>query len=149
MAAMLTFVPFGSGGGGGGSSVSFTATMGAGVVVGDYVYISAANTASRANAAALATSKTTVGVVTAVDTPVAGQCTVQVSGVALNVFAGLTPGANYLLGAAVGSVVADTDTGNANYPDQTPGSGEVYLPVGVALTATDMIVGVSRTPLVS
>ena len=117
-----------------------TLLMGPGVVVNDFVAKSAvADQAVRSDAAALATGRA-IGLVTAINTPAAGQCQVLLLGVAGG-FVGLAVGGVYVLASGLpGQVVQDTDTGNPNYPSVTPGSGAILQPVGVATTATTMLV---------
>jgi len=124
---------------------TFQFTMGAGVVVQDLVAMGAVSlTVVRGNAAALATGRA-IGVVTAINSPVAGQCQVQLTGAVVPGFAGLIPGSVYVLqsvatGGVAGGIILETATGGAGYPNQTPGSGEILQPVGVAKSATELVV---------
>lgn len=110
------------------------------VAVSDVVYQdSTANRVARADAAAAATG-TPMGIVQLVDVPAVGQCVVAQGG-DVGGFVGLTIGAPYVLasGAPGGIELA---SGGANFPDTTPGSGEVLSPVGVAKSATELTVNV-------
>lgn len=136
MPAILHF----NGATGGSSSAVATQVMGPGVAVNDYVAKSAvADEVVRADAVTIATGRA-IGLVTAINAPAAGLCQVLLLGVATG-FAGLVPGGTYVLASgAPGQALLETDVANPFYPDQTPGSGEILQPVGVALTAVDMLV---------
>ena len=131
----------------GGSSLSFptlvegTYLMGAGVALRDpVIHSTVADTVERADASAVATGRS-FGVVSAIDTPIVGSCTVILIG-EVSGFAGLVPGSTYLLGIAPGAIVESTDTGNANYPDNV---GNVIQPVGTARTASILQVNPDST----
>lgn len=111
-----------------------------GVVANDVVYQDATGDVDRANADAAATGLP-LGVVRAIDSPAAGQAIVVMGG-DVGGFAGLTVGARYILSTADGGIVAESDTGDANYPDTTPGSGHVLAPVGIAGAADTLAVNV-------
>lgn len=142
MPAILNF--YGGGGSGPSAPTTVTFTMGPGVVANDVVAQGAADTAVRANANALATKA--IGVVTAVNSPGAGLCQVAVAPQEVTGFVGLTVGATYILAAAAGQIVANTDTGNPNYPNVTPGSNNLYQVVGVAKSATSLVTNVDSDP---
>jgi len=116
-------------------------TFGVGVLVNDVVYqTGVAATVGRADASAVATGQV-LGVVRALNSPAAGQCIVVPVGADLTGFVGLVIGARYILASTPGGIVAETDTGNPNYPAYlTPGSGEVLAPVGVAGATTSLAV---------
>jgi hypothetical protein len=116
----------------------------AGVVLRDVVYQKADGTVDRADASAGSPGTIpVVGVVSAIDSPGAGQCEITYAGDVPG-FSGLTTGKVYILSTAPGGIVADDDTGDANYPDTTPGSGDVNQEVGYASSATSLFVGVLR-----
>ena len=112
-----------------------------GVLLNDVVYENGtALTVDRADASAAATAQV-LGVVSALDVPAVGQCTVAVTATDLPGFIGLTTGARYILASTPGGIVDESDTGNLNYPAYlTPGSGEALAPVGVAGSATSLAV---------
>jgi hypothetical protein len=130
-------------GGGGGGGVDLIRTYAGGVVLGDAVYQRNDGLIDRADASTLATAGAFLGFVIAIDSPGPGQAEVRFHGDA-SVFGGLTPGGIYILASSPGQVVLETDTGNINYPDTTPGSGHILREVGVAGTATKMFVEASR-----
>jgi hypothetical protein len=134
----------GSGGGGGGSTNTIVVTrpQGAGLAVGDPVYLDGTGTAQLADATAYATGAKLAGVVSALNTPAPGQCQIQCLG-DLDGFAGLTPGEIYLL-ALGGGIVAETDTANPAYPDN---AGNIVVEVGLAATATKLFVNTLRDPI--
>lgn len=115
-----------------------TFTMGAGIAVRDLVTIStiAADTVNRADAS---NGLPAVGMVTAINTPAAGQCQVLVGGGLVSGFVGLTQGGVYLMAASAGGVVLQSDTVNVIYPDTTPGSGHFVQPVAVAKSPTELL----------
>lgn len=119
-------------------------TMGAGVAVRDFVFPSTAvaGQVERARSNTKANGRP-LGCVQAINTPALGQCEVVLSGPVTG-FAGLVLGATYLLGTAVGTIVSETDTGNANYPSA---AGSVVTPVGQASAATTLEVQVGDQPL--
>lgn len=127
---------------------TFTFLMGAGVVALDLVAMGAvADTVERGNAAALATGRA-IGVVTSINDPAPGSCQVALSGSIVSGFGGLTPGGVYVLqsvatGGTAGGILLETATATPGYPDQTPGSGEILQPVGVAKSATELVVAPS------
>lgn len=105
-------------------------TVPVGVAVGDVVYSTGANAAAQADQAGIATARGVLGVVTAKPTP--GTATVLYAGEA-SVFAGLTPGATYYLGAA-GAITTVAPVA----------SGTVVRRVGVARNATTLVVGLGE-----
>jgi hypothetical protein len=106
-----------------------------GVTLLDPVYQLATGAVDRADASAIATGDV-LGIVSAIDVPVIGQCAIAYAG-DLAGFVGLTPGDRHLLGTAPGSIVAESDTLNPNYPSA---AGEVVKVVGMAYSATGMFV---------
>lgn len=105
-------------------------TFTVGVAVRDVVYQVADGTVDQADAATLATG-VPLGVVRVINSPAPGQCIVVMQGDVAG-FAGLTVGGQHILASgAPGTIVLITDTGNPNYPDTTPGSGEVISFVGI------------------
>lgn len=108
--------------------------------VGDVVYQDGvANRVQQADAA-LAATGTPMGIAQLVDVPVAGKCVVSQAG-DIGGFVGLTIGAPYVLASGSPGGV-ELASGGANFPDTTPGSGEVLSPVGVAKSTTEMTVNV-------
>lgn len=130
------------GGGGGGGPQIVVAVYAVGVVVRSLVYLRSDGLVDRVNIAGVGTSIPVVGFVSAIDTPGVGQCQVQISG-SLSGFSGLTPGKLYIASKALGGIVADDNTGDANYPGDV-GSGDVEHEVGYALNATTLVIGVDR-----
>jgi len=110
-----------------------------GVIAHDVVYQKADGSVDKADASTVATG-IPIGFVEVMDSPVVGKCVVRFAG-DLAGFAGLLPGKIYILSTAPGVIVEETDTGNVNYPDTTPGSGNVIAEVGIAGSATTMFVG--------
>lgn len=137
----------GSGGGGptpATAPVTQTFLMGAGVVVGDFVYPSTAvaGQVERADASSKATGRP-IGAVSAINTPGAGQCTVVIDG-PVTAYVGLTLGSTYLLGTAPGAIVEETNVGDPNYPSA---AGEVVQAVGQATAVDTIQVQVGDQPL--
>jgi hypothetical protein len=114
----------------------------AGVLLRDVVYQKADGSVDRADASAVATG-IAVGVVQMMDFPAVGQCVIRFAGDVTG-FSGLVPGSIYLIATNPGGIVEETDTGNVNYPDVTPGSGNVIAEVGIAGSATTLFVGTMR-----
>ncbi len=109
-----------------------------GVQVGDAVYETGGGAVDRASAISAAFAPC-VGFVTALDSPGAGQCTVQFSG-DLSGFSGLIPGADYILSLALGQILPDSATSDPNYPVSP---GNIIQRVAVAATSTRLIVTLS------
>lgn len=128
--------------GGGASATDITRPYTAGVGVNDAVYQKSNGEVDKADASGLSTAPA-IGFVTQLDVPASGQCTVRFAG-DLAGFSSLTVGKQYILAAAPGLIVAEDDTGNPNYPDTTPSSGEISQEVGIAGTATVLFVGTNR-----
>lgn len=129
-AGNLTWTP--SGAGSTSAVVSATAyNCPIGVVVGDAVYLSAADTVDKADADD-ASKQPLIGFV--ISKPTAVTCVVQYHGEMAGVLAGLTPGATYYLTATPGviSTVAPTVSGN------------IVQKVGFARNATTLVVFVDR-----
>lgn len=114
----------------------------AGVLLRDVVYLRADGVVDRASAAAEVTMKHR-GVISSLDDPVLGQAKVLFAGDQAG-FAGLTIAKMYIAGQSAGSIVAEDDTGNPNYPDTTPGSGHIRAEIGVAAKADTLLVGTLR-----
>lgn len=114
-----------------------------GVSARDVVYVTGTGAVERADASAVASSATVIGMVEALDSPSVGKCLVRFNG-DLDGFAGLTPGEIYILSTNPGGIVGETDTGNVNYPDTTPGSGHTLREVGVAVSSTILFVDTQR-----
>jgi len=114
-----------------------------GVTANDVVYQTSPDTVDRADASAVATSAAVIGMVDTLDEPSVGKCLVRFNG-DLAGFTGLVAGEIYLLSTTPGGIVGETDTGNVNYPDTTPGSGEVTREVGVAVNSTTLFVDTQR-----
>ena len=113
------------------------------VIVSDAVYQKTDGKVARASAADLSTSEKLVGFVSVVDSPFAGQCKIRFSG-DLDTFSGLEAGKLYILSTNPGKIVKAEDTGHIDYPDTTPGSGDVVREVGNAANATTLFVEASR-----
>lgn len=107
------------------------------VAPGDAVYVNGGGLAIRADATL--TTTTPVGVVLAVDSPAVGQVTIATSGGVAGLYAGLTPGGQYILSTSPGVLVLATDTGNPIYP----AVGDLFAPVAIAVSPTDVLVNVS------
>jgi hypothetical protein len=100
---------------------------GPGLVVNDVVYISASNTVAKADASTAATGPARGVVVAAA----AGIVDVRLAG-RVTTFVGLTPGTVYYVSTAPGALMSTPPVG----------VGEYVQPVGIALTATTLIVGI-------
>jgi hypothetical protein len=115
-----------------------------GVLVQDPVFQTAvAGQVDRADASAGFAGMPVIGFVIGLNDPAPGQCRIQTSG-DLGGFAGLVPQKIYIMGRNPGTIVADDDTVNPNYPDTTPGSGHIMQEVGVASSANTLLVGPNR-----
>lgn len=130
----------GAGGGGGSSTTLLTRPYVPGVLVNDVVYQTALGSVDKASATAAVLAKV-LGVVTALDVPAVGMAQILVLGDQAG-FLGLVPGEVYILSQAPGGIVGESDTLNPDYPDTTPGSGEVLIEVGIAGSATTLFVRV-------
>jgi len=104
------------------------AVGGAGTIVRDYapglslldpVYQRADGLVDKANATSLTTGRS-LGLVTAIDNPNVGEVTITYLG-DVGGFSGYTPGEMIMLGTSPATFVAETDTGNLNYPN-SPGN---------------------------
>lgn len=111
----LKGVAAGSVGGAGTLIRSYTA----GVGLLDPVYQKADGTVDKASAAAFTTGRT-LGIITAIDNPCLGEVTITYLG-DVGGFGSFTPGETLLLGLTPGSIVAESDVGNLDYPDN-PGN---------------------------
>lgn len=118
-------------------------TMGAGVVLRSVVKADPAadDTAILADADGDA-AEPAVGVVTAINTPTAGECIVKSLGV-LGSFAGLTRAKRYILSKVAGGIVAADDVANPNYPVL----GDFKQTIGVARSASELMIMVDPTTL--
>ena len=124
--------------------VKIVRTFTAGVSVLDVVYQRSDGTVDVADAdAGVANTIPVVGIVSAIDSPLVGECEIVTSG-DLGGFSGLVAGKVYILSTAPGGIVADDDTGNGDYPSIVPASGDVFQEVGYAKDATTLLVGVLR-----
>jgi hypothetical protein len=115
----------------------------AGVVVGSAVYQRTDGVADRTNAGAVSTSDPFLGFVMALDTPSVGTAQIRTRG-DLGGFSGLSVGEIYILSTTLGGIVSENDTLNPNYPDVTPGSGDVMREVGSPSSATNLFIEGSR-----
>jgi hypothetical protein len=120
-----------------------------GVLVNDVVFQTPiAGQVDRATAAAAATGNP-LGIVRALNSPLAGQCIVvpvagDLSGFTDVDAAALVIGSRYILSTSPGLIVEESDTVNAAYPAYlTPGSGEVLASVGVASTTGSLAANTS------
>lgn len=102
---------------------------GPGLGVNDVVYISASNTAAKADASGVATGPA-MGVVVA---EAVGLVDIRLFG-KVTTFVGLTPGTEYYVSTTAGAITAT--------PPVT--TGEYVQPVGIALTATTLLVNTQR-----
>ena len=107
------------------------------MAAGDAVRVNGAGQAIRANATLL--TAIVVGLVLAVDSPVAGQVTVATSGQVPGLFGGLALGGQYILSTSPGLLVLVTDVANPFYP----APGDLIIPVAIATSAADVVVNVS------
>lgn len=114
----------------------------AGVVVLDLVYQKANGKVEKASCTTVGTS-ILAGFVEQIDVPVAGEAVIRYLG-DLEGFTGLTVGEIYLLGQTTASIVGETDTGNGDYPDNTPQSGHTRYKVGLAASSSKLWVDISR-----
>lgn len=117
-----------------GKNNSYVATYEAGVLLNDPVYITATGTVDRADASSVATMPAR-GVVSSMDDPAPGQCVVTVQG-PVSTFAGLTPGADYVMSTTPGLILPE-GSGDAAFPTDPD---EVLQPIGQALNATTLLV---------
>lgn len=113
-----------------------------GVLLRDVVYTRSDGVVDRASCVAEGTMKGR-GVISALDDPIVGQAKVIFAG-DLAGFSGLTIGTMYIAGQSAGSIVAESDTGNADYPDETPSSGHIRAEIGMAVKADTIMVGTLR-----
>lgn len=124
-------------------STSFTASFSdSSLRVGDVVGISGEDTVAPIDAMNVDT--TAVGVCVALDTPSAGQCIVQVSGLT-NFFQGpisLTAGRRYVLSLSKGDIIDVSDDSSSIYPN---GLGTFQQVIGEAL-ATNLFLIKIETP---
>lgn len=114
----------------------------AGVGVRDLVYQRSDGVVDLASCTAVSTS-ILAGFVEQIDVPTAGFAVVRYLG-DLDGFTGLTVGEIYILGQSAGSIVEETDTVDANYPDETPQSGHTRYKVGLAASSSKLWVDISR-----
>lgn len=120
---------------GGTSAGTFVASFtNSSLAAGDPVAVVSSDTVDQADATD--PDLPAVGICIAVDTPAAGQCTVQVTG-ETSVFGGLVVGEKYVLSTMSGDILAESDTGNPDYPSA---SGEFIQGLGIALTSTSLLV---------
>jgi hypothetical protein len=115
-------------------------TVGVGVL--DLVYQKSDGTVDKVDITDVSRAVPVVGFVSALDSPVPGQCLVRSAG-DLTGFTGLVPGKLYIASKVLGGIVADDDVGNPNYPGPI-GSGNVSREVGAAVTSTTLFIGVIR-----
>jgi len=108
-----------SGGGGASGAGSIVRQYAAGVGLLNPVYQRTDGLVDMASAASISTGRV-LGIVTAIDNPSVGDVTITYLG-DIGGFGGYTPGELILLGTAPGSIVAESDVGNLNYPDN-PGN---------------------------
>jgi len=113
---------------------TITGVAGPGLAVNDVVYISASNTVVAANASNVATGPA-IGVVVAA---VAGVVDIRMFG-KVTTFTGLSPGSEYYVALTSGNITT------------TPPSvvGQYVQPVGIALTATTLLVSVQMRTILT
>ena len=135
--------PGAAGPAGPGTEIVRTYTLG--VVAGDAVYQKADGSVDKADASGGFTAgMPCMGFVTAIDSPNPGDATIQYAGDVTPSTGPLVAQKVYIVGTTPGSIVADDDTGNPDYPDTTTGSGHIMQEVGVAKDATTLLAGVNR-----
>lgn len=113
-----------------------------GVVVRDVVYQKSNGRVEKGSCSTVATS-VLAGFVEQIDVPMVGYAVVRYLG-DLEGFTGLVPGSIYLLGQTPGSIVEETNTIAADYPDESPQSGHTRYKVGVAASSSKLWVDISR-----
>lgn len=128
--------------GGAGGSGAAVRPYSAGVALRSVVYQKSDGTVDLASAASIGLG-IPIGVVSHMDFPATGQCQITFAG-DVSGFSGLVPGAIYILGLTPGSIVGETDVGNPNYPNTTPGSGNILAEVGIAGSAGTLLVETLR-----
>jgi hypothetical protein len=116
----------GGGGGGGTASLTFSASCSISEVVGDAVYLSAANTVARANASNAATAPV-IGFI--IEKPTASSCVVQTEG-EFTYPSTLTARTTYYLNTVNGSITATP-------PSST---GQVIQEIGTTLNTTKLLI---------
>jgi hypothetical protein len=114
-----------------------------GVVVGDAVYQKSDGSVDKASAVSLVTAPA-IGFVTALNTPSPGVAEVRVAADA-SLFVGLTAGRLYILSKTVAGILWVGDTLNPAYPS---GPGNIVQTVGVALSATTLLICASPASFV-
>ena len=111
-----------------------------GVAVKDVVYVSGADTVNKGDANG-DPNKPCIGIVTAIDYPIAGRCVVRTLGEVTG-FVGLVPGTIYIVSTTPGVLVGGADGLNPAYPT----SGDFKQTIGVAKTVTSLFAMVDPTP---
>lgn len=112
------------------SKLQINATCAANTVLGDAVYVFTDGTLRKANASSINTAK----VIGFIDTKQSStSCTITLSGV-ITVISGLTPGKAYFLSDVAGGI--------QDFPPI--GSGNVVTQVGIALSSSQLLVGLSN-----
>jgi hypothetical protein len=87
-----------------------------------------------------AAEEPSIGVVSAIDYPIPGQCVVKSLGI-LGGFVGLSRAKSYILSKAGGGIVAADDVANPDYPVL----GDFKQTIGVARSATELMIMVDPT----
>ena len=113
-----------------------------GAAAGDIVYQKSDGTVDKASCTTVTTGKV-IGAIVTIDDPSAGSAKIRFSG-DLGGFSGLVTGKMYILGQTPGSIVAEDDTGNPDYPNVTVGSGHVIAEVGTAASADTLYLQTNR-----
>lgn len=98
-----------------------------GVVLGDTVFQRSDGLADRANASS-GTTMPAIGIVEQIDFPNVGECIIRYDGDS-TVIGGLTTGKTYIVGTSPGSLVAEDDTINPDYPGNP---GNIQQQLGLA-----------------
>lgn len=122
----------------GGAGAQFTANYTNSLLAeGDAVSIVSADTVDRADATN--TEFPAVGFCTMLDTPAAGQCTVQVAG-SITYPGILTTSERYILSTSPGAIIAENDSSNSTYP----GTGNFSQLVGLAISTTKLLIQIDN-----
>jgi len=123
----------------GGSAGNIIRQYAVGVNLLDPVYQRADGLAERADATSVTTGKV-LGIVTSIDSPCVGDVTITYLG-DISGFVGYSPGDLLILGTAPGSVIAESDTGNINYPNAP---GNVIHEIGTFGPSNTLFVNTTR-----
>ena len=115
------------------TAIEFAANCSASESVGDVVYIVSSNTVAQADASSINTAQA-VGIIA--QKPTDTTCVVRVNGT-ITGYTGLTAGREYFLSTVAGEITLNVTTA----PDT------VLLPVGYALSSTELLLTISNQDL--